>query len=517
MPSPADLLGRSFGTLPDLIAAHAETRPSHPALLEGDRAIDYAAFQALVDRIAASLQQAGVGRGAVAAICASASIEYAAAFVAILRAGAAVAPLLPSSSAESLAAMLRDCGARLLFLDMGGSDSLVGGDVPDLVRVALDGSAAGLDFGEWIAPVGSRPSGVETAPEDPFNIIYSSGTTGTPKGIVQSHAMRWPQITAPGLFPPDAVTMVSTPLPSNTTLVAFLPTLANGGTAVLMRKFDAGEFLALSARYRATHAMLVPVQFRRLMQHPAFADFDLSSYRMKLSTSAPFPAALKRDVLARWPGGLIEFYGMTEGGGSTGLLAHLHPDKLDTVGQPLPGHDIRVIGEDGLELGHGSVGEIVGRSPAMMSGYLGQPEKTTETMWFSPEGVPYIRTGDLGAFDGDGFLTLLGRKKDMIISGGFNIFPSDLEAELLRHPAVLEAAVVGVPSELWGETPVAFAVLRPGEPLAEQELLEAANARLGKLQRLAGLHLVPSLPRSPIGKVLKRELRDRLLGAGESR
>jgi acyl-CoA synthetase (AMP-forming)/AMP-acid ligase II len=279
-----------------------------------------------------------------------------------------------------------------------------------------------------------------------------------------------------------------------------------------MPKFDAEQFLKLSEKHRATHAMLVPVQYRRLMERPDFDTYDLSSFVMKFSTSAPFPAEIKADVLKRWPGGLIEYYGMTEGGGSCGLQAHEFPDKLHTVGRPLPGHDIRLIDEDGKEVPQGEIGEVVGRSGAMMVGYHNQPGKTSEAEWWSPEGLRYIRTGDVGRFDEDGFLTLMDRKKDMIISGGFNIYPSDLEAEIVKHPAVLEAAVVGVASKAWGETPVAFVALKAGQSADPQEIKAFVNSKVGKTQRLADLVLIDSLPRSHIGKVLKRELRDAYKG-----
>ncbi len=369
-------------------------------------------------------------------------------------------------------------------------------------QIRLDG-----DFDAWLEPEGAAPTPVEIAPEHPFNIIYSSGTTGTPKGIVQSHGMRWKHVfrgDAVGYGP--AVSVLSTPLYSNTTLVCFFPTLAGGGTVVLMKKFDTVRYLELAQKHRMTHTMLVPVQYRRLMEHPDFDRYDLSSTHLKFCTSAPFAAALKSEVLKRWPGGLVEYFGMTEGGGTCILMAHEHPDKLHTVGRPAPGHDIRLIDEDGREVGPGVVGEIVGRSAGMMNGYHGRPDKTAEATWISPEGLSFIRTGDVGRFDEDGFLTLMDRKKDMIISGGFNIYPSDLEAVLAKHPAVVEAAVVGVPSDAWGETPVAFVAVR-GQ--AEPEAIKAfVNGQVGKTQRLAEVVIVDSLPRSHIGKVLKRELRD---------
>jgi acyl-CoA synthetase (AMP-forming)/AMP-acid ligase II len=178
------------------------------------------------------------------------------------------------------------------------------------------------------------------------------------------------------------------------------------------------------------------------------------------------------------------------------------------VGQPAEGHDIRLIDEAGQELPAGSTGEVVGHSAAMMTGYYGQPEKTREAEWFDTTGRRFIRTGDVGRFDADGFLTLMDRRKDMIISGGFNLYPSDLEAVLITHPQIKEVAVVGVPSREWGETPVAYVVLREGQSLLAEDVLQWYQQRVGKTQRLSALHFIDELPRSAIGKVLKRELRD---------
>ena len=418
-----------------------------------------------------------------------------------------VAPPAPSATADSLTAMLRDCDAKALFVDREVADLLDTAAAPFVAgRIALDGDAGVPGFHAWAGQRSSAFVNAAVAPGDAFNIIYSSGTTGQPKGIVQPHAFRWAQFRRL-VYTTEAVALISTPLYSNTTLVSFLPTLANGGTVVLLPKFDAGEFLRMAAQHRVTHAMLVPVQYRRLMQHPDFDHYDLSSFTAKFSTSAPFAATLKAEVIRRWPGGLVEFYGMTEGGGSCMLLAHEFPDKLATVGQPMPEHDIRLIDEDGVQVAAGGTGEVVGRSPSMMAGYHNLPEKTREAEWYSPDGQRFIRTGDVGRFDEDGFLTLMDRKKDMIISGGFNIYPSDLEAELVQHPSVIEAAVLAAPSETWGETPVAVVVLRAGENVAPEALRAWVNARLGKTQRISELRLADALPRSAIGKVLKRELR----------
>ncbi|HEX5766568.1 MAG TPA: class I adenylate-forming enzyme family protein [Woeseiaceae bacterium] len=509
-----ELLEQPFATMPEMIRTHAQERPAHRAIIDGERVVTFTELDTLIDRAAAAMQRDDVGNLDAVAICSPSSIEYVVAFVAALRVGAAACPLAPSSTPEQLTAMVRDCGAGLLFVDDSVSTALDRAtERLNVKRVSLEG-AANPSFASWLAPAGARPVQTEIDPEQPFNIIYSSGTTGTPKGIVQPHRMRWGHIRRAEVlgYGSDSITVVSTPLYSNTTLVSLIPALVRGGTVVLMRKFDARGFLELSQKHRATHAMLVPVQYRRLMDLPDFDSFDLSSYRMKTCTSAPFAADLKADIVKRWPGGLVEIYGMTEGGGSCLLRAHEFPNKLHTVGQPAPGHDVRIIGEDGKELPRGETGEVVGRSMSIMSGYHNQPQKTAEAEWLGPQGERFIRTGDVGRFDEDGFLVLGDRKKDMIITGGFNVYPSDLEAELARHPAVAESAVVGVPSREWGETPAAFVVLRGDETVDPDALKQWLNARVGKTQRLAYLTIVPTLPRSSIGKVLKRELRESFKG-----
>ena len=501
-----------FRAIAALIGDYARSEPAHPALVDANSMLDYAGLDALMDRVAASLQRDGIRPGQSIAICGVNSVRCAAVFLGALRAGVVVAPLAASVTPASFRAMLGDAEARLAFVDAGASPVLrADPGLPPLV--ALDGGSRGQAFESWLAPAGSVPRPVDIEPAMPFNIIYSSGTTGEPKGIVQPHGMRWTHVMRGARFgySAETVSLLSTPLYSNTTLVVFFPTLAFGGTVVLMAKFDVERYLALAERHRVTHTMLVPVQYARLMASPRFDGHDLSSFHMKFCTSAPFAAALKADVVARWPGGLVEFYGMTEGGGTCILSAHEHPAKLHTVGQPAEGHDIRVIDEAGAELPRGAVGEVVGHSAGMMTGYHGQPAKTAEAEWFDATGKRFIRTGDVGRFDDEGFLTLLDRRKDMVISGGFNLYPSDLEAVLRQHPAVADAAVAGVPSERWGETPAAWVVLREGDAVDAQALRAWANERLGKTQRIAWLGFVDELPRSAIGKILKRELRDRFV------
>jgi acyl-CoA synthetase (AMP-forming)/AMP-acid ligase II len=508
----------SFETLTDRLRQVARQQPQALALGDGQWLLDYQTLDRLVDRVAAALQRDGVLPGQAVASCAASGVLQAVCGLGALRAGAVPAPIAPSVTPAQFGAMVADSGAAFAFVDEQASP-LLEALPPGVQPIDLGAAGRGAVFDDWLAPEGVEPQPVAISPADPFNIIYSSGTTGTPKGIVQPHAMRFAHMQRASRYAMDAqsVLLLATPLYSNTTLVAFFPALGAGARIHLMPKFDVTSYLRLAAELRATHTMLVPVQYRRLMAHPGFDAHDLSAFRMKLCTSAPFEAALKAQVLARWPGDLLEVYGMTEGGGACMLDARAHPDKLHTVGRAAPGHDLRLIDESGCELPPGpqTVGEVVGRSPGMMSGYHGRLEQTREAEWFDAEGRRYIRTGDVGRFDEDGFLVLMDRRKDMIISGGFNLYPKDLEAVLREHPAVEDASVFGVPSARWGETPVACVVLRPGSAVDLPALRDWANGRLGRTQRLAALMALEELPRSTIGKVLKRELRDRWLASGQ--
>jgi len=505
-----DRLSQPFGVLPDMLKAIAAERPEHPALVLNEQTLGYKAFDEIVDAVAASLQRDGLSPGQVVAICAQTSLHYVAVYYGTLRAGGVVAPLPPSATAANLSAMLDNSQAQWLFIDSAVNAHWVDQQIlPSLHRIAIDDSDVAVGWSIWLTNTTAvQPIAVE--PDWPFNLIYSSGTTGVPKGIVQPTSMRWShtQRAWKNGYRPESVLLTATPLYSNTTLVALLPALSLGATVVMMDKFDALTYLELAQRHHATHTILVPIQYQRILDRPEFDAFNLSSFQAKFSTSAPFRAALKAALLDRWPGSLTEIYGMTEGGGRCELLAHAHRDKLHTVGQPADGHEIRIIDDQGVEVLHGELGEIVGRSNAMMKGYHRQPEQSEQAQWISPEGLRFIRTGDVGRFDKDGFLVLGDRKKDMLISGGFNIYPSDLEAELMQHPLVKDCAVIGAASKQWGETPVGFVVLKDPQSMQTQALRDWVNARVGKMQRLSRIELIDELPRNAIGKVLKRELRE---------
>lgn len=501
-------LAEPFGSFPQTIADWAAVQPGAPALRDDRGMLTWAELADRVERIAARLQAEGLERGQSVAILGTSTIAYALVFLGAVRAGGVAAPLTTSASAQQLAGMAADSGARHMFVDRAKLTELGDDCFPGMTRVILDEELDG-----WMAPPRTRAAPFEPGEADSFNIIYSSGTTGIPKGIVHSHLMRWRQFaaTATSLLAAggEIVSLASTPLYSNTTMVAFLPPLLAGGTVRVMGKFDCGRWLAHAEADRTTMTMLVPVQYQRLMDYADFDRFDLSAMRLKYCTSAPFSAELKREVLARMPGALIEIYSMTEGGVVCLLPAHEFPDKLHTVGRPAPGSELKVLDDEDREVPAGTPGNLVGRSGTMMSGYKNQPGKTREGYWSDPAtGDTWQRMGDIGRIDADGFVELVGRAKDMIISGGFNIYPSDLEAVLEADPRVAEAAVIGMPSRAWGETPVGFVRLADGFTEAHlPAILGETNAKLGKTQRLSALHAIEEMPRSHIGKLLKTDLR----------
>jgi len=498
-------------TVVSRIRSNGKTHADRLALVCGADRLTWGAFDQRINRVANLLLRFGVAKGDNVAVISPNSIPYAEVFMGILRAGACVTPLSSMASPEALQKMVTDCDAKAIF---------VAGKYADLVRdfvtqmpihrVAFDFTDPDFEgYEALLAQSATTDPMIPIDMQDPFNLIYSSGTTGTPKGIVQNHWMRAAQMdrVSPNGYDNNARTLISTPLYSNTTIVSFIPTLFGGSTVHLMPKFDARGYIEIAAREKITHTMLVPVQYKRIMDVPDFDDFDLSSMHIKFSTSAPLRADVKADVLARFPGKLIEYYGLTEGGGVTVLVADEHPTKLHTVGQLAPGNDIRLIDTDGNEVPQGQVGEICGRGPTMMSGYYGRDDLTADYIWRNSQGDVYFRSGDMGSFDADGFLVLSDRKKDMIISGGLNIYANDLELVLLDDPDVIDAAVIGVPSDAWGETPLGLIVCRDGATRSADDILKRANAKLGKSQRLSNVEIRDVLPRSTIGKILKKDLR----------
>jgi long-chain acyl-CoA synthetase len=292
-------------------------------------------------------------------------------------------------------------------------------------------------------------------------------------------------------------------------LSTWMPTVYGGGCNVIMAKFDVLKFLQWVDDLSVTHTILVPEQYRRLLQHEKYDEFDLSSLKFKFGGSAPSSVKLKQAIASRMPGEMLEFFSLTEGGVTTALFVNHAPEKLASVGQAVNGCVLKIIDDQGIEVTQGAVGEIVGRSDLQLDGYLNNAAANESLYWQDEDANTYIRSGDLGYLDEDGFLYLKDRKKDMIISGGMNIYATDLEDIIATHPAVHEVAVLGAPSEQWGESPMAVVVVHEDSSETADDLLVWTNHQLNKHQRLINIELTNELPRNHLGKILKNQLRTR--------
>jgi long-chain acyl-CoA synthetase len=510
--------------VPDLIVQHGRNQARKPALLEGSRRLDWAGFDAATNRVANGLQGLGLAPGRRLAVLMSNSIEMALTLFGAGKAGVSVVPLNTSVPDAAVASMIRDSDA--VAVAASGEhcrriDALVAaGELPGgLVRmgVGAPADAGWLDFSTWQAAApASRPDAGAT-PGTECNIIYSSGTTGLPKGIVHTHAcrMRWATDLAIALrYHSGATTVCSLGLYSNISWVAMLCTVLVGGTIVVMPSFSAEALADTVARYRVTHGAFVPVQLQRLMDLPDVGTRDFGSLQAIMCCGSPLPPALKRRTRDTLGCELIELYGLTEG-----IVTTLAPEdfdrKLESVGKPIPGQQLKLVRDDDREAGPGEPGEICGYGRLVMEGYHGRPEATAEATWVDPEGRRWLRTGDIGRLDDEGFLYIVDRKKDMILSGSQNVYPVDIEMVMLEHAAVREVAVVGIPSTRWGETPLAVVV--PAVAVDADELVAWTNSRVGRQQRIAGAVFVEELPRNPNGKILKRELRKAYAAHGDAK
>nr|WP_321440643.1 class I adenylate-forming enzyme family protein [uncultured Hyphomonas sp.] len=500
-------------TLISRIRVHASERPDQPALADNRETLSWRTFDAESNHIAHALIREGTEPGDRIAVIGDSSVRTALITIGILKAGATHVPVPTMLAADAIDRIVADSGSKIVFASK---------KFEALARTVSDtvgGRIVSIDFDapqwttlhEFLDDAPTSPLRSEPAPDDEFNIIYSSGTTGTPKGIVISHAMRAKAALDFGAvsFPPGARTLVTTALYSNWTMGALIYTLWAGGTLRFLGKFSPAALTQTVADFEPHNVFLVPVQIDRLLGDPTLTKpIESLPPAMKWSAGSYLAPDAKAQLLSQWAGGLTEIYGMTEGAPFTMLRADEFPDKLNTVGRANPPEDVKIIDEDDQELPVGKRGEIVGRVRSVMKSYNNNPIATDALIWRDSDGNDWFRSGDIGLLDTDGFLQVTDRKKDMIISGGFNIYASDLELVLLSHPDVSEAAVFGVPSPKWGETPAAAIVLNKGATVSESDLLHWTNERLGKLQRLCGLVLIDELPRGSLEKILKRELRD---------
>ncbi len=504
----------------DVLRNHAKWRKNKIALVCGNQRMTWGEFNNRINRLANGLIRRGLQKGDKVSMLMTNSIEMVEIIFGVVRAGGVIVPLSSMVPGDSLARMINNSDSRFLFV----GSHLIKEIEPyrsGLVGIAADGFfAVGEDISGWRSYIdfmeesASTEVYVDMIYEDPFNIMYTSGTTGVPKGILHTHHNRFNFAT---MFAIDfridsgAKTIVATSLYSNGTWLTFLPTMFVGATLVIIPQYDAATCLALIQEEKCTHTFMVPTQFKMLLDNPEFDKYDLNSMKIWLSAGSPFLKQDKELVLKRFPGELAELWGLTEGVATT-----LKPEdmnrKTGSIGIPPVGWDVGVIDEKGNLLPPGETGEIIGFSSFLMPEYYKLPDKTAEAVWRDERGKTFLKTGDMGALDDDGFLYISDRKKDMIISGGINIFASDIEEILAKHPEVQDCTVIGIPHDKWGETPLALAILYQNTSSSPEDLKAWLNDKVAKYQRVSELVFVNDFPRNALGKVLKKKLREEYSG-----
>jgi long-chain acyl-CoA synthetase len=474
------------------------------ALADETVRLDFERFRSAVRATAGLLAEHGVGRGDVVAVVLPNRVELVVTMYAAWLLGAALTPVNPALTEDEVSYQLSDGDARVAVVD-AASRSLVK-NVPVLDVDSLLAASEGQ-------PARELATGPE--PDDLALLIYTSGTTGRPKGVRLDHANVSAMTTAlqrAMRFTDDDRSLLILPLfHVNAIMLSVVAPLSVGGSAVILPRFNAKTFWASVEKERPTYFSAVPAIYVFLGALPAEVEPDLASLRFVLCGAAPMPPAAIVDFESRYGVPLVEGYGLSESTVALTVNPIEGPRKSGTVGKPLPDLEVAIMNEDGDLLAPGLDGEIVARGATIMRGYLGKP---TETAAALKNG--WLHTGDVGHFDEDGYLVLVDRKKELIIRGGENISPSEVEAVFAAHPSVLEVAVVGRPDPVMGEEPVAFVVAASGYEIDADELLDSARTVLAKFKVPKEVRVVASLPRNAIGKVVKAPLREILTTAESS-
>jgi long-chain acyl-CoA synthetase len=507
MSNDGDLPDRSIGTLGAVLAFHAAHAPGAPALVFEGRTTTYGELSARAQALAAELRAEGFRPGERISYLGKNTDAYFVALYAAALLGLVLTPLNWRLAEDEWAFILEDSGARLLYADdifWSAAEALAARSPAVELRALprMDGPAPQAQAFESAA-----------APDDVVMQIYTSGTTGRPKGAMLTHrnmlALRVPGYEA-GLywFPRrmDASLLVL-PIAHIAGTAYALFGLYGGGRVVISVDFDPPAVLETIEREKVSHILLAPAAMRLLLEQPTLATRDLSSLRFMTYGASPIPQALLERALAGFGCGFVQMYGMTEAAGGVVALSpedHLADDeeRLRSAGRAMPGVEIVVVGPGGEPLPAGELGEILVRSEAVMPGYWRKPDESAETL-----AGGWLRTGDIGRLDARGYLYVLDRAKDMIISGGENIYPAEVENALFGHPDVADVAVIGVPSEKWGEEPLAVIVPKAGREPDPESLTAWARARIAGFKTPKRYAFVEALPRNAGNKVLRRELR----------
>ncbi len=502
---------------PDMIRLHGKWYRDKPCVIDDEKTLTWGEIDRTSNQVANGLRSLGIGKDDSVVIIMGNCVEYIEIIYGIWKAGAVVVPLNLAVNEDGLEMMLTDSGARAVFLTPPEYDRMAArlGKVDTLsasMTFVHGGSASDQTniYQAWRDGQDSGDPGVAVSENDPCNIIYSSGTTGLPKGIKHIHGRRIRSAYELALAHRYHFGVVSTcpiGLYSNIAWSAILCSLVTGTTCVIQNTFNPEAWVRVVEKYRVTHTMMVPLQIQKVLEASNFSTTAVASLEAIISGGSPLFAGLKQRAIEELGCAVIELYGLTEG-----FMTTLQPEdsggRLTSVGKPVCGNDYILLDDDDNPLGWETAGEICVRSVHWMVEYHNRPEATEEAMFIDKDGRQWLRTGDIGRVDEDGFLFIVDRKKDMILSGSQNIYPTDIEAIMVQHPLISEVTVIGIPHEKWGETPLALVVLKEGgsEGLAE-EILNWTNERVGKRQRINAVEIRVDLPRNPNGKILKREVR----------
>lgn len=491
------------------IREFAASSPDVVAVIDGDRSLTYRELEERSNRLAQFMIADGRRPGEPVALLMGNRLEYCEIAAGLAKAGLPMVPLNPRQTGPETDYIVGHSGARTLILDSALLDNAT-----DACRrvdrvVCIDGSGAGEDYEAALARSSAVDPRVEVDELSPFCIAYTSGTTGRPKGVLISHRSRCLTFTMSALdwgLGLGRRSIAVAPLYHGAGFAFGYSPVYTGGTVSMLRSWDPRALLEMVQRDRAQSVFLVPAhaQMLRALGDDELRRYDLSSLDTLFFNAAALPGALKEWVLDAFPGcGVHELYGSTEAGIVTNCRPRDARRKTGSVGTPWFLTEVKVLRPDGSPARPGEPGELYSRSPYLMNGYLNDDEATLACT--TEDG--FLSSGDIVVTDDDGFITIVDRVKDVIITGGSNVYPREVEEVAARHPAVADVAVIGVPHELWGEQVVAYVVLRQGATLTPQELDAHLRSQLAGYKIPKVLHVVDALPRSAAGKVLKRELR----------
>lgn len=509
-------------TFLDQLVSHSRVRPNKVAIEflgdNGRETLTYARLEDRVLRTMALLQASGIQPGDRVAMQLPKCLPFVYLHLATMRLGAISLPLNPGYPAHELGYFLQDAGAKLFFADVAARGEIAPllGDLGDLEEAIFLDTAATTPFDALIDGVDPAPVATLPPPQDPDVVclmIYTSGTTGRPKGAMLTHGNLTANLDslheAWGWQEDDILLHVLPIFHVHGLIVALQGALNAGATAVLLPRFDAEETLRLLQDRRCTVFMGVPTIHRRLVGAANARDVDLSHMRLLTSGSDRLPNDLFKAFQDTFGHTLLERYGMSE---TSMLISNpLHGERrVGSVGLPLPGVDVRVVDPETEELlPDNVVGAVQVRGANVCKGYWRQPDKTAEA--FTPDG--WLRTGDMGLREPDGFFTLKGRSKDLIITGGYNVYPPEVELVLAEHPAVAASAVIGCPDDEWGERVTAVVVPHPDAQPTADEIIAHCKARLVNYKVPRSVLFVADFPRNALGKVQKARLRQELCGS----